>query len=276
MNSTDDVVAYAKAHGLDKLISFERVTPQLSVTERVDSRVTEPYAADWIDLVRLHRLVLDRKVATILEFGVGKSTVILAHALAINAERHGAYFAQKLRRRELFELHSVDAMPEFINSTRELVPEALKGHVNLHHSPVKMSTFNDRICTFYDSIPNICPDLIYLDAPSQASALESVRGITTAHQDRVPMSADILPIEHFLLPGTLIHIDGRAANARFLRANLQRNWRYEYDEGGDAHSFELCEPPLGKYNRAQIIYCLGQDWRGLKVDGSLPPARPAR
>lgn len=75
------------------------------------------------------------------------------------------------------------------------------------------------------------------------------------------MSCDILKIEHFLLPGTLIVVDGRTANARFLKANLQREWRHEHDEEGDVHYFEMIEEPLGKWNRRQIEFCLGADWR---------------
>ena len=55
--------------------------------------------------------------------------------------------------------------------------------------------------------------------------------------------------------------DGRTANARFLKANLQREWRYEHDEDGDVHYFEMIEEPLGKWNRRQIELCLGADWR---------------
>ena len=40
----------------------------------------------------------------------------------------------------------------------------------------------------------------------------------------MPMSCDILKIEHFLKPGTIIVVDGRAANSRFIKKNLQRNW----------------------------------------------------
>lgn len=86
-----------------------------------------------------------------------------------------------------------------------------------------MATFNDRICTLYEQLPNICPDFIYLDAPSQFSPKGEIRGISTRHKDRVPMSADILTIEHFLLPGTLIVVDGRTANARFLRQIYKEN-----------------------------------------------------
>jgi hypothetical protein len=75
------------------------------------------------------------------------------------------------------------------------------------------------------------------------------------------MACDILKLEHFLLPGTLVLTDGRTANARFLKANLQREWRHEHDEEGDVHYFEMIEEPLGKWNRRQIEFCLGADWR---------------
>ena len=113
----------------------------------------------------------------------------------------------------------------------------------------------------YDNFPNICPDLIYLDAPDQFSSIGDVRGISTNHPDRLPMSADILTFEHFLLPGTLIVVDGRTANARFLKTNLQRDWIYHYSEEYDQHFFELKETPLGIYNKRQIEFCLGPDWQ---------------
>ena len=74
------------------------------------------------------------------------------------------------------------------------------------------------------------------------------------------MAADILSIEHFLLPGTLIVVDGRSANARFLKSNLQRKWSYSYCENFDQHFFELLEEPLGIYNKKQIDFCLGEDF----------------
>ena len=131
-----------------------------------------------------------------------------------------------------------------------------------------MTTFCDRICTDYVTLPNVCPDFIYLDGPSQSSALGDINGISTRHMDRLPMACDILKMEHFLLPGTLVLVDGRTANARFLLANLQREWRYEHDKAADVHYFEMIEDPLGKWNRLQVEYCLGEGWqsRPLKPD----------
>ena len=107
-----------------------------------------------------------------------------------------------------------------------------------------------------NTLPNVCPDLIYLDGPSQHSVLGDVSGISTATPDRLPMSADLLRIEHFLLPGTLIVVDGRTANARFLAANFQRNWTYTEDLTCDVRYLELTEPPLGPYNRRHIEFAL--------------------
>ena len=55
-------------------------------------------------------------------------------------------------------------------------------------------------------------------------------------------------------------VDGRTANARFLKSNLQRYWSYYYSEKFDQHFFELTEKPLGIYNKKQIDFCLGQDF----------------
>jgi len=75
------------------------------------------------------------------------------------------------------------------------------------------------------------------------------------------MAADILVFEHFLTPGTLIVVDGRSANARFLCCNLQREWAYQYSEAMDQHFFELKEEPLGIYNKKQLEFSLGANWQ---------------
>ena len=109
-------------------------------------------------------------------------------------------------------------------------------------------------------MPNICPDFIYLDAPDQFSVKDDIRGLSTNHPDRMPMSADILAIEHFLTPGTLVVVDGRTANARFLKTNFQRDWDHWHSEEYDQHFFELNEEPLGVFNQRQVEFCLGRDW----------------
>lgn len=216
---------------------------------------SEPYAAELDDLVRLHYLVVMRKVTTIMEFGVGKSTVAFDHALGVNKQKYATFAETYLRRSNAFECHSIDDSEQWISECQNKYNTR---NVSFHYSPTSMSTFNSRICTFYDDLPNICPDFIYLDAPCYYSPIGNVRGISTNHPDRMPMAADILSIEHFLLPGTMIVVDGRTANARFLKLNFQRNWSYSYIEKYDQHFFELLEQPLGKFNEQQIDFSLGE------------------
>ena len=80
-----------------------------------------------------------------------------------------------------------------------------------------MSKFNGRICTEYEFLPLINPDFIYLDGPNPFSVSGNISNFNTAHKDLMPMASDILKIEPFLLPGTIILIDGRTANANFLK-----------------------------------------------------------
>ena len=73
------------------------------------------------------------------------------------------------------------------------------------------------IYTYYDNIPKYVPILKYLDGPDQFSPIGQIIAVNT-------LNADILAVEHFLLPGTLIVVDGGTENSRFLITNLQKNW----------------------------------------------------
>lgn len=223
----------------------------------VDPANDIPFAPEPDDLIRLHFLCLNRRVTTVLEFGVGKSTRVFAEAMRINKHRHGAYVEKNLRRGDAFRVFSVDNVPKWVSHCEKELPEDLRSFVDFTVADVEMTTFNDRICTVYDQLPNVCPDLIYIDGPGQFGTKGDVRGISTETTDRLPMSADILSLEPFLLPGTLIVLDGRTANARFLKHNLQGNWEYHEFPELELNTLELKEAPLGRINQAQLAYCLG-------------------
>jgi len=223
----------------------------------VNPDLAEAFTPELDDLSKLHWLVVSRHVTTILEFGLGKSTIIFNNSLIKNKIADEGFVAANLRRNNRYECHSIDNHEKWI--------EEVKGKNDLervvyHKSSLVMGTFNGRACTYYDPLPNVCPDLIYLDGPDQFSPSGAIRGVTTNHKDRMPMAADILVFEHFLTPGTLIVTDGRTANARFLKTNLQRNWCYCHDADADQHYFELLEEPLGIYNLQQIDFCLGNTY----------------
>ena len=223
----------------------------------VKSDLTEAYSPELADLGMLHWLINTRHVTTILEFGIGNSTIVFNDALLKNKLRDEELIQGNLRRNNQYECHSIDNNQKWID---EVKSKNVLDSVMYHKSGLKMGEFQGRVCTYYDPIPNICPDFIYLDGPDQFSPVGSVRGITTNHKDRMPMSADILSIEHFLMPGTLIVTDGRTANARFIKANLQRDWYYCHDPKADQHYFELVEEPLGIYNKRQIEICLDMSY----------------
>jgi hypothetical protein len=226
--------------------------------ETVSPENKTPFPPEFDDLTRLHFLARSRKVTTILEFGVGKSTVVFADALKKNKEEFGEFVKENLRRANPFEVHCVENVQEWIDKCKQDFSSDLLSFAHFHFSEVEMATFNSRACTMYKKLPNICPDLIYLDAPDQFGVLGDVHGISTESADRLPMSADILVLEPFLLPGTLIVVDGRTSNARFLKNNFQRNWEYKHFTQEDIHTFELVERPLGKLNEKQLRFCLGE------------------
>jgi hypothetical protein len=235
------------------------------IYQSVDSTNTVPMPPELDDLTRLHFLTRSRKVLNVLEFGVGKSTVVFAAAIKQNQADYTDYVKNNLRRSTPFMVDSLDSSADWIETCKKnFVPELLP-YVNFHSSTVDMTTFNGRACTMYSQLPNICPDLIYIDAPDQFNIRGDVRGISTASADRLPMAADVLVLEPFLLPGTLIVVDGRTANARFLKNNFQRNWTYTHFAAEDTHVFELVERPLGKLNDRQIRFCLGGNWPGLSA-----------
>jgi hypothetical protein len=256
----DELLSYVRLHGLDKLCKADASITEIEVNAHRgkywDNEVFEsPIPCNWPDLVRLHKIVVDRKVTTILEFGIGHSTLVLAHALKQNEHRHKEFVKKSLRKNNAFEIHSIDADAHFIRATKEKVPDYLCETIKFEKSDVVMGEYAGRVCSFYEKLPNICPDFIYIDGPSRYHPKNRIRNITTSHPDRVPMSADVVAIEYFLLPGTIIVIDGRTANARFLRNNLQREWTYCHYVDDDYHVFELAEQPLGSLNKTEM------EWR---------------
>jgi hypothetical protein len=233
-------------------LSFRDVKISKQKWESINKENSVPIGADINDLVRLHYLVSYLKSRVILEFGVGKSTIVFADALSKNKEKYEEYVKEHLRVSEPFVLYSVDNSEYWLNETKSKLPNY--GISKLWFSECCTDVFNGKICTYYENMPNIRPDFIYLDGPSQFGVKGNVRGISTDNPDRMPMSADLLAMEYFLEPGTFIVVDGRTANARFLKNNFQRTWEYEYLVEFDQHFFYLDEDPLGIWNEATLNF----------------------
>ncbi|WP_120495687.1 hypothetical protein [Kiloniella sp. EL199] len=239
---------------------IEIVDSHSTQNERAKPENTTPYPPQLDDLARLHKLVRSRKVTTIMEFGVGYSNLVLADALYKNSiDFKDDILKLDLRRNNLFELHCIEVSQHWIEISKNRIPQHLRGIITYHQSNVEITTHQGRICHRYNKLPNICPDFVYLDAPHPFDVEGEKNGISFRHNDRVVLSSDLISIEYLLLPGTLIVIDGRTTNARFLKDFLKRPWQYTYNEKGDVHLLELKEKPLGEINKRQIKFCLGND-----------------
>ena len=234
------------------VINFEKKTPKpLFVYENNDK---EPYQPEFKDLARLHYLIRVKKITTVLEFGVGYSSIVMAHALNLNKKDYSEYVSKNLRRTDAFKLFSVDTDNKYIKYVKKNIPKQLKNNIIFSFSTASMTTFNSRICAQFDELPNICPDFIYVDAPCFMHVKKNINGIHTRHPDRTIIACDVLKIESLLLPGTLILWDGQTNNARFTEANFQRKWKTKHFYDLDITLSEQIESPLGPYNKRQLEF----------------------
>ena len=262
-HSKEKIAEYVSYFKLDEVCRSQEVDKKLSQNIRMERTVSpfeeKPFEAEYDDLVRLHYLVLKRKALTTLEFGSGYSTAILAHAKQILASHFEEWAIRNIRVEHPFHVYAIEEEQRFLEITQSRLGE-LSNYASVSRSSVDMILYDNRIASVYSKLPNVSPDFIYLDGPSQFATNAEINGFSFANKCRMPMSADILRFEFFLEPGTLILVDGRTANARFLKAYLRRNWLYEHDPIGDIHYFELDEPPLGKFNQVKLEFCLDEKW----------------
>lgn len=229
----ETVRAYWASEGLEQLCA------------RSAADATGAIPPDIVDLVRIHRLVRRGRFFSVLEFGIGYSTLVMADALDKNRRdftRQGE--APEVRNSQLWRLHCVDANRTWIDVTLGRLPEHLAEHVIVTLSGVTATTHENQLCHLYDQIPDVVPDFIYLDGPDPADVTGSVHGQTFSTPERTVMSADLLLIESTLLPGTIVLVDGRTQNVRFLLRNLRREW--EVHREADVTLMRLNESPLGQ------------------------------
>jgi hypothetical protein len=226
---------YLRTEGIDQLIDL--------------AGAAVGFAPEPADLARIHRLIRSRKSFTVLEFGVGYSTIVIADALRKNRRDFDALARKpELRNRFLFHCFSVDASETWLDRRKTEFPEALCPFVTFFHSTVHIGTHNGQLCHFYDRLPDIVPDFVYLDGPDPNDVQGSINGMSFQCEERTVMAADLLLMEPTLLPGAFVLVDGRTNNARFLARNFTRDFRVHWDRAGDVTTFELAEDRLGPVN----------------------------
>jgi hypothetical protein len=242
-------------------LEADRIQSKNSQMDRTVSAFEEkPFEPEYDDLCRLHYITLSRKCVNTLEFGSGFSTVILADAKRLLSDHFAAWAKDHIRADHPFHVYSVEEEQRFLEITKQRLGGQLQPYATVSRSSVDAILHDNRFATVYSKLPDISPDFIYLDGPSLFGTTQEINGFSFCNKSRMPMSADILRFEFFLEPGTLILVDGRTANARFLLAYLRRNWAYHHDDVGDIHYFELQESPLGPFNQAKLQFCLDAEW----------------
>ena len=192
------------------------------------------------DLANLHRLVRRRRPNVVLEFGSGYSTVVIAHALSLNADDDRSRGGGT----EPPRLWSVDANEHWLETTRKRVPPRLGRFVEFWHSPSHIHLMHGQLVSLFDRLPNIVPDFIYLDGPDPRQVQGDVHGLGFAIGDdgyRHPLAADVLLYESTLQSGFFLLLDNRYVNAHFLRANLKRRYRFRWNWSRRQPTFELLE-----------------------------------
>jgi len=221
---------------------------------------TDTLKPDLNDLYRLYQFIILNKRTTILEFGSGWSSLVFSLAL-VELKKKYSNKIKKLRRNNPFELFIVENYKRYLKISKNRITKfyktksfQIKPKIHYLFTDVEMALYNNKICTKYKKLPMCNPDFIYIDGPDQFNIKKNINGISTRHNDMMPMVSDVLSFEYFFTPGTIIVLDGRTANALFLKDNFKRKWKYFNDKKNDQHIFLLDEQLLGEYNKRQINF----------------------
>jgi len=181
---------------------------------------------DPIDIQFLITTIAKKKPTTVLEFGSGFSTIAIAKALQTFCPAS--------------HLWSVESNPDWLTHTQDLIKnnQELSEYITLFPTTVSICQIDNQVAHICDSLPNIVPELIYLDGPFGLDVCNNIRGISFSHlatnepdnsinvkaergHRRKEVSADILLYESTLRNQCTIIVDGRDCNSMFLKNNLK-------------------------------------------------------
>ena len=240
---------YFETFGIMRQLGKNVIPKNRKISKLINPWSNKTYGPELHDLYLLHSYIILNKRLTVLEFGSGWSSFVIAHALLINKKKYQSK-VKKIRKKNIFELHIIENEKKYLSISKKRNKKFLtkSDHIEYYFSDCQMTTFNNQFCTEYKKLPLVNPDFIYLDGPDQFKVKKRINNFTTNHNDMMPMVSDILKIENFLIPGTIILADGRKANSMFLKNNFKRNWIYNYDKENDQNIFYLNDPSLGPIN----------------------------
>jgi predicted O-methyltransferase YrrM len=186
------------------------------------------WRANFEDLQFLYELILNKKISTILEFGTGFSTIVMAAALKFNSKH-----------KKNNKIYTLETEKKWIVPVKKKLMK-YKKYSEIIHSKCDVQLIDMSLCSVYRRLPNIIPDLIYLDGPDPDSVKSKIFNLNYEKTNN-PVSADILLYEYRLKPGAIIVVDGRPNNVIFLKNHLKRKYKFQFQRLYSRSIFELQE-----------------------------------
>lgn len=178
MTPSNIVALFSNAKGKSEATQYLEAQGLLGILKAIEQQSEGRIPPDYRDLARLHAVIRSRKVFTILEFGIGYSTLVMADALAKNqADWHTLAEMPRIRNSTPFQLHAVDTEQKWIDLARCNLPGNFAPYVRTHLSGVTAGLYHGRDCHFYDQLPNVVPDFVYLDGPDPAAVAPPQRQV---------------------------------------------------------------------------------------------------
>ena len=222
----------------DEEVSFKYLRENSIPIETLlkNAKIEKLIAPNLNDLARLLKVCKLTNPSKIVEFGSGFSSYIF-HNYLVNKPDHN----ESLNYLHIIEVHKkyMDiACNRFKKSNKKI--KVIKDICS-----VTPNLYRDDGSHKYSANYRFNPDIIYLDGPDPVDILNSK---FFKNSQRVPISSDILSIESWLIPGTIVIIDGRIANVEYLKNNLKRQWDWSTNYENDCSIAILKDKPLGKKN----------------------------
>lgn len=182
-----------------------------------------------MDVVNLHKTIISNQCKKVVEFGCGVSTIIMAHAMSINNKKYNIRG----------KVHAVEAHPKWADIVRnKLIEIGYEDYAEIIQSTPRLTKLGGQICHIFDKLPDVRPDVIYLDGPAPRDVEGNINGITMKGLSFV-VAADPLLYEYSFYPGFQMIVDGRYNNVEFLKNNFKRKYSIKRDFVRDITTFYL-------------------------------------
>ncbi len=156
------------------------------VEQTMPKRKRAAFSADFVDLAILYRLAQTNGAKEILELGSGLSTVVLGHAASANGGH----------------VTALEPDSNWAEHTRTTLPECLRPHVSIIHSPSETVTLRNLETRALQLPSGVLPDLIYIDGAPDGARFQGLESV--------------MQLENDLKPGAVIAIDSRVVAVKAL------------------------------------------------------------